>query len=282
MDGVRALVHVPSAAAGDGDPVREITGLDVDEVLALQGFPDDSGAIVYLSGSLVAGHGNPWSDVDLFAITDRGAVGPYVRHAATNASSSHFIAGRRVDYEFWRPGAVRELAERLSAHRLGSGRSTAGATFLHIEEVFIHRLGIGVPVLEAGGLFELQQLFDFQAFAAFQSEESMRHLDVVLEDLCGMREGGDRDTALCVAREALDVTLDAYLHSRGVTDPVAKWRVKHLQALEDTPDHRELEAVWWRLQFPNGAALRAGGEAWQPYVEEVIAFSNRVAARVQG
>lgn len=268
---------------GVEERVRELTGLGADELLALEGYPDRSDAVLYLSGSIVAGHANPWSDIDLFAITDRAPTSQNQGQATTNAVATHILRGRRVDYEFWRPASVEWIARRLMAHELGSGKSIPGASFLEIEEIFMHRLRIGIPLVNPEGFAELREMFDFELLAGFQTEEAIRHLDAELEDLVGMRKGGDRDTALWVARQVVDVTVEAYIHSRGITDPVKKWKIKHLETLGDDPRHRRLRDDYWRLMYPGGAdALRDGSDAWQRYAEEVIEFSNQVIAWAQG
>ena len=268
---------------GAEDRVRELTGFEADELLALEGLPDGSDAVVYLSGSLVAGHANPWSDIDLFAVTDRGPTAEIQGHATTNSTASHILRGRRVDYEYWRPASVEWMARRLKAHELNSGRSIAGASFIQIEEIFMHRLRVGIPMLNPEGFAELQATFDFDHLAAFQAEEAIRHLDAELEDLIGMIKGGDRDTALWVARQVLDVSVEAYIHSRGITDPVKKWTIKHLEALRHDPRRESILDDYWRLAHPADAAtLRDGGDEWQRYAEEVIEFSHRVVAWAQG
>jgi hypothetical protein len=266
-----------------GDRMRELTGYGADELLGLEGFDATStDAVVYLSGSLVTGHANPWSDIDLFAVTDREPRG-HVMRADTNLVVPHFVDDRRADYEFWTPATARELADRLAAHELGSGRSIPGASFIDIEKIFVHRVRVGVPLCNLDGFAALQALYDFEHFAAFLSEEAIRHLDSELEDLVGMRKGGDRDGALWVARQTVDVAVEAYLHAHGNTDPVHKWQVRYLAELDDSERHRRLRDDYWRLALPNqAAALRDGGDAWHAYVEEVIAFANRVAAWVQG
>jgi hypothetical protein len=265
------------------DRVRELTGFGAAELLALEGYPDDSGTVLFFSGSIVAGHANPWSDIDLFAITDRGPTSENQGHATTNSVATHIIGGRRVDYEFWRPASVEWISKRLMAHRLGSGESIAGASFLQIEEIFMHRLRIGIPLVNPDGFAELKAMFDFDLLAAFQTEEAIRHLDAEMEDLIGMRKGDDRDTALWVARQVVDVSLEAYIHSRGITDPVQKWKIKYLEAFEDDERHRRLREDYWRLMYPaDAASLRDGSDDWQRYAEQVIEFSNRVVAWAQG
>ena len=253
---------------------RSIEGISFDDLLALEQFPDDGGATVYLSGSLVAGLGNPWSDIDLFAITDREATGPFVRHASTNDTSAHFVNGRRVDYEFWRPAQVRRLAERLSEVRIGSGKEIQGTTFLLIEECFIHRLRIGVPLLNREQFIAYQALFDFDLFRAYQTEDVIRYTDALHEDVCGMLEGGDTDVALLRARDLVEGAVDAYCHRLGNTDPTRKWRIMFLEALGDgSPRHQRIIETFWHLQFPDIAALRADGEACRAHIEECIRFA---------
>jgi hypothetical protein len=265
------------------DRIRDLTGFGTDELLALEGFDaatDD--AVVYLSGSLVSGHANPWSDIDLFAVTDRAPLGNTMR-ADTNLVIPHFVADRRADYEFWTPAKVAEMADRLARYELGTGVSIPGASFMQIEKIFIHRVRVGVPLCNEDGFAELQAQFDWERFAAFLTEEAMRHLDSELEDLVGMRKGGDRDSALWVARQTVDVTIETYLHSLGNTDPVHKWQVRYLADLDESPRHQTLRDDYWRLAMPDRASeLRAGGDGWHAFVEEVIAFANRVAAWVQG
>jgi len=263
--------------------VRELTGYGADELLALEGLHAGStDAVVYLSGSLVSGHANPWSDIDLFAVTDREPRG-HVMRADTNLVVPHFVGDRRADYEFWTPAKAREIADRLASYELGAGGSIPGASFLQIELIFVHRVRVGVALCNAAGFAELQAQYDFEHFAGLLCEEAMRHLDSELEDLVGMRKGGDRDGALWVARQTVDVAVEAYLHAQGITDPVHKWQVRYLAELDDSERHRALREGYWRLALPGRAdELRDGGDAWHAYVEEVIAFANRVGAWVQG
>ena len=267
-------------ATGADERVRELTGFSAEQLLALEGYPDGSDTVVFLSGSIVAGHANPWSDIDVFSITDRAATADQQGHATTNTVATHILEDRRVDWEFWRPATVDWIAQRLAAHKFGSGESIAGASFIQIELIFMHRLRIGIPLVNEEGLRELQSKFDYDLLAAFLTEEAIRHLDAELEDLIGMRKGNDRDVGLWVARQVLDVSIEAYIHSTGVTDPVKKWMIKYLGALPDDPRHRQLRDDYWRLMYPGD--LRDGSDAWQRYAEEVIEFSNRVTAWAQG
>jgi len=263
--------------------VKDCTGYDAATLIAFERFPDPDhpDEVVFLSGSYVTGHANPWSDIDVFVVGDRGPATDNVIAADTNSVTPHFLDGKRVDTEFWTPASVDGIARRLADYRPGTGRTIQGAAFLLIEQILVHRIRIGVPLCNPAGFAALQARFDFAHFAAFLTEESIRRLDAEVEDLIGMRKGGDRETALWVARQVVDVNVDAYLHSLGNTDPVAKWRVRYLAALEASPRHDQLRADYDRLMFPDLTWLRTG-DNWHGYVEEVLAFSNRVSAWAQG
>ena len=263
--------------------VFDATGFHGADLIALEGYPDAAhpDEVVFLSGSYVTGQANPWSDVDLFVVGTRGPATDRHMDATTNQVVPHFVDGKRIDWEYWQPEVIDDLATRLAAHELGTGRSIQGASFLLIELILVHRIRIGWPLQNAEGFAALQGKFDWGHFAAFLTEEAIRHLDAEVEDLIGMRKGGDRTSALWVARQVVDVNVEAYLHSLGGTDPVAKWRVRNLEALDPSPRHDRLKAEYARLMYPDLAFLLEG-DNWHGYVEEVLEFSNRVSAWAQG
>jgi hypothetical protein len=100
-----------------------------------------------------------------------------VIRAATNLVGAHYVADRRAGYEFRTLAKARELADRLVAHELASASSIPRASFLEIETIFVHRVRVGVSLCKPEGFAALEALFDFERFAAFLTQEAMRHLD---------------------------------------------------------------------------------------------------------
>lgn len=259
-----------------------VGNVPVADVLAMEALPAGAGDVVYLAGSHAEGLANPWSDVDVFVITDRHPVGPFARDGGVNRVSQHYVDGLRFDFEFWRPTDVEALARRVAAFVPGRGDYLTGALFQHIEECFIHRLRTGRPLVNPDAFARCQSLFDFERFRAFKVEDTIRHLDALLDDVCGMAEAADRDPALFMARAVIETAVDAYCHSLGSTDPVRKWRARHLARLAPGDAHgAEVETAFWRLQFPDAARLRADAGAWRDHLEECIRFANRVVAWIQ-
>lgn len=257
-------------------------GVRPSEILALEDLGARRRAVVYLGGSRVEGHGNRWSDVDVFVIGDLSPVGPDVRPGDVNVVSVHFFKRIRFDFEYWEPARVRELARRLRAIRLGISRDLTRTAFSHIEECFLHRLRTGKPLLDREGFRRWQSRFDFRKFSSYQAQETIRHVDAMLEDACGMLEAGQLETAVFTAREMVGEAVDAYCHFRGETDPVKKWRLVHLERLPAGDPHAaELSEGYWRFQFPPLSSIHGNPDGARAYVEECVRFTNRVVSWIQ-
>src|SRR3954452_14396668 len=121
------------------DGGQSIAGIPFERLLALEHYPDGTSTPVYVSGSLVTPCANRWSDVDVYAISDRGPIAVRIAEP-TNLVSQHFLEDRRVDYEFWRPADVKALAGRLANLRIGVATRPVHGVFTYNEECFIHRL----------------------------------------------------------------------------------------------------------------------------------------------
>lgn len=257
-------------------------GVTAAEILALEDLGHRRRAVVYLGGSRVEGHGNPWSDVDVFVLGDLSPVGPDVRPGGANVVSVHFFKQIRFDFEYWSRAQVRDLARRLRTLRLGISRELTRTAFSYIEECFLHRLRTGKPLLDHEGFRRWQRRFDFRKFASYQAQETIRHADAMLEDACGMLEAGHVETAVFTAREMVGEAVDAYCHFRGETDPVKKWRLVHLDRLPAGDPHAaELREGYWRLQFPPLSDVRGNTAGARAYVEECVRFANRVVSWIQ-
>jgi hypothetical protein len=259
-----------------------VAGIDVSTLLALEDLPGTGVETVYVSGSCVDGTGNAWSDVDVFVIGARTPAGFYARDGGVNQVVQHFVGDRRIDFEYWTEDSVSALAARLDAVCPGSGESLTRTTFSYIEECFIHRLRIGVAAAHADRHRAICERFDFQRLAAYQCAEVIRQLDAHLDDLLGMMESGDHDSALFTARDVVGLAVDAYLHGGGDTNPVSKWRVKRLDRRADgDPEAREIQAEFWRLQFPNAGRVRTGADARERHLSACVRFANRIVTPLQ-
>ncbi len=171
---------------------------------------------------------------------------------------------------------------RLRNFEVGTGDHVIRGLFTYNEECFIHRLRIGVPMLNEDQFHAFQDLFDFETLADYQSQEVIREIDGVYEDTCGMLEAGDLDSAVLSARNLIELSVDAYLHKRRNTDPNVKWRARYFELFDDgSARHREITENYWKLEFPGDVGPGADESVRRGYVERCIAFSRTTTSWIQ-
>jgi hypothetical protein len=238
----------------------------LDDIVKLEAV-DAASDIAYLSGSLVEGLGNPWSDLDVYVVTDRPPVGPTAFVDCGCMVSIHYVGELRVDYEYWPTTQVRDLADRLSAFEPGTGAIVN--LFSEAEEQFVHRL-VRYPLPIAGDPASLQAMFSLDTLNAYQIQIAVKRLDSMHEDLCGMIEGRNWDVALFAARELAAGAMDVYLHIRGNTNPSRKWRASLIRRYADDDD--AFVKRFFDLQFPDARRLKADTASLFAYCRECIAY----------
>lgn len=242
----------------------------IEEIERLEAV-DPASDIAFLSGSLVEGLGNPWSDLDVYVITDRPPAGPTVIFDGGCTVSIHYVGELRVDYEYWPMARVRDLAERLSSFQPGSGAIVG--LFSEAEEQFVHRL-VRYPAPIAGDVVPLQAMFSLNDLRAYQIQIGVKHLDSIHEDLCGMMEAGSWGVALFSAREMVAAAMDVYLHILGNTNPSRKWRASLIQRYTSLAD--EFVARFYDLQFPHAQRLLSDAGMLKAYCCRCIAYHAAV------
>lgn len=235
---------------------------------------------VYLSGSLVEGLGNAWSDIDVYVVSDLKPVGDSITAEGAAAVSNHLLESRRIDYEYWPPAYLDELATRLA--NLRPGQRVTGVLSL-VDEVFLHRLLIGLPLSNEGALARAQSRIRKDDFALYLSKKAIEATNGIFEDVGGMIESGDVEAGLFRCRDLLAAALDAFVHSRGQTNPNPKWRIKvAARVFEGAPDlAASLYDPYWKLAFPHAQALRRDRQAALEYMRAVLVHSERLVAAAQ-
>lgn len=260
-------------------PILKSLETDAASLLQLEDLSPESPAAIYLSGSLVEGFGNQCSDVDIFVVGALKPSGQTVIKKSKFSIAIHFLGKRRVDFEYWPEDVMRELADKL-AH-IDVRKDFVAEKLDPVEELFIHRLKIGIPLARPERLQELRSHFNFELFTRYLAQQSIHRIDGALEDLYGMIDDLDTDVALMRARDLVGLACDAYCHRLGNTNPLPKWRPKVLAALAGRERVDEVAAMFWRLQFPEGNLLRRDMPAARAYLMECISFANQIVDWLQ-
>ncbi|NVJ25144.1 MULTISPECIES: nucleotidyltransferase domain-containing protein [Myxococcus] len=266
------------------DELMNLVGVDLDQLLALESLTPAVEAAVFLSGSLVEGMGNAFSDIDVFVVGRGEPTGTSLHKAGDALFSVHMLGKRRVDFEYWSEASVEALAAKLAALDLvegGRDNVMMERRMTEDEIVFLHRVRTGVALIHGDRLDKLRSRFDFRRLSWWLMEVKIREVDDALEDLYGMME--QPDVALMRARELLNSTCDAFCHFRGNTNIRRKWRTRILGKLAEGRDDeaRDFEERFWQLQFPDGARLSQHPEELKAYLETCIRVCNQLTDIIQ-
>jgi len=250
------------------ETLHELIGASVDELLAPEKLDECPDYCVYVSGSLVEGLGNRSSDIDLFVV-ERGNASNRAEQVDCTRTSVHHLGHRRVDYQFWTERAVEQLASIANHHE-----PDAPAKLSLTQQEFIHRMRIGAPLTHMAMFRRLHNHFDFNVFASCLADWATEDVENALEDLYGMYDSDDLDTAVLRARDAVGRAVDVYRYRLGDTNPKAKWRARILRTLPEHELKETVSAGFWRYQFPNDP--RRNDSVCRSYIRACIEYANEI------
>jgi hypothetical protein len=235
-------------------------------------------AVVYVSGSLVEGLGNTMSDVDVFVVGEARPAGEVVLKKSSFQISVQFVEQRRVDFEYWPESAVTGIANRLTGIRVG--HDFVAEKLEPVEELFIHRISVGVPIRHPKRFEALRNQFDLELFRGYLAQQAIHRVDGAIEDICGMIDVGDTTTGILRARELSALAADVFIHGTGRANPLAKWRPRMLERLPTDDRSDELRRKFWEFQFPPVGIVNERAAALR-YMEDSVRFANQVVEWVQ-
>jgi len=237
----------------------------------------DKTDVVYISGSLIEGYGNSSSDVDIFVISDVEPIGENIIKKDKFTIDIRFEGKRRVDFEYWRPQYVDEIAQKLK--KITPGKDFVAEKLSPVEELFIHRIKIGQVIQNKLDFEKLKNKFDLNLFSRYLLQQSIHRIDGAIEDLVGLLDDGDLDTAIFRAVSIVGLSVDAWCFYRGRTNPLEKWRVKKLSELTN-PSDSFVSKKYFELSFPNPERLIDATKKTQ-YIEDCINISHEICHTIQ-
>lgn len=220
-------------------------------------------------GSIVEGHGNSRSDLDLLLITPRDF-----------GSSATFVAGKCiVDVRFLKTDEVDELLTRFDEWSQSPWQVTHAAPLTYDERVLLHRLHHGL-ILHCGTdehvTARIPSLLDLARLKLHVARQLARTIQV---DMAGYREVQDYRSLVFAAQELLGHAIDALVAGHRLTNPLPKWRSRMLGSVpadwENSLGHRPtgLPAVelCWRL---HRAPVRASRESSVKHALRIATFAR--------
>lgn len=205
---------------------------------------------VCLTGSTAAGWGNEFSDIDLYAFSDKELVLPDDETSETGGGSGpHGLSwfawiGRygdaRVDLQVWPTDA---LPRALS-------RYVEGEPEFHSNKGpiadFIYRMSIGIPLKNADYFAEMRELLERSCYRRAIARAAKVEAENCLTDVAGLLESGDDITARQAATLAAGYVADHCLTLAGELCRRKKWLFRRLAATPEcgiTPGEYRTEVM---------------------------------------
>lgn len=230
--------------------------------------PDD---LLLAVGSIVEGHGNSRSDLDLLLITPR----EFGSHAS-------FVAGKCiVDVRVLKVAEVDELLARFENWSQSPWQVTHAAPLTYDERILLHRLHHGLALHRGENEQVTRRLPSLLNLARLKLHVARQLARTIQVDMAGYREVGDYRSLVFAAQEVLGHAVDALVAGHYLTNPLPKWRSRLLESLpsdwELSLGHRPtgLPAAEraWRL---HRAPVRADRESSLKHALRIATFARAV------
>lgn len=188
---------------------------------------------VCLSGSIAAGWGNTFSDIDIYAFADHELVLPVDETMETWPGSEPGgirwtnwmgrYGDARVDLQVWPTNAVRKALGPF----LGDDEPEFANLSTPVED-FIYRVSIAVPLSNSGFIQELQDTITTSSYRRALARKHKARAENALTDVAGQVDSGDHLSARMSAVLAATEVADHCLILAGQLCPRSKWLLRRL------------------------------------------------------
>jgi hypothetical protein len=256
------------------------------ELLGRSGATDRD--IVVLSGTLLEGFGNLYSDLDLYVIGDDlpvqshdGAALSVVREDGRVRRVNETLtesANILLDVQYYTFRELDTLTRSLSTLYLESRQSTGifRKTLHHEDEDLIHKLLTGTILQDGTGTFDADEIFDPGMFCFLKYRN---HVGGYAEfrDLVGSWTAGDLNTCLFNTRDYLIAQVAAMMFLAGSSNPRPKWFIRKLESLDEEYSRlRDGVMLWLNSERWTEQQKREGVETACDLIDLTYSYARRL------
>ena len=207
--------------------------------------------VVVLSGTLLEGIGNLYSDLDLYVICEQlppqGPDGPAMQVVREDGRVRRInetlerAGNMLLDVQYYTFRELATLTRSLNELYSESRRSTRifRKTLHPDDEDLIHKLLTGKTLQDGTGRFNAREIFDAAKFSFLKFRNEMGGY-AEFRDLVGSWTDGDLDSCLYNIRSYLVAQVAGMMFLAGKTNPRPKWFVRKLASLD--PEYGELRS----------------------------------------
>lgn len=258
--------------------------LQVDKKEILNLLEYDEKDIVFISGSIVEGISNKYSDLDVYVIkSDFSNMNLSNMDYVSDMNKSQFgqlSNGIRCDIEYWSLSTVTSLISKIKAINF-EDLSIRTLNQIDIKNCstdelasFIHRFVNSYPIYNEEDYKPLKEQLDLNKFCKLMARKHINSMDNKYEDVIGNMESNSKETALISARNLLFELMAAYIFSEKHTIDRTKWIFEKLKIIADKSDNgkeilEQFKKLYCYCQLNDEKDILEN-------VESILNFSNKV------
>lgn len=258
-----------------------------DEILQLVSYKKED--FIFISGSLIEGAGNRYSDLDIFVLSkDFSTINTKQIQYNFDDKKVQFKTLNGYlgcDIEYWPVQVLEEAIRQINKINFNDTQAFSlnqiKITNYKFNEVasLIHDVLNGVVIFNEEAFLDLRNTLNIENYYRLMARFYINLADNQYEDVIGNLDNNQPYTALISARELLFNALYAYMFSRGVSMDRTKWlyyKINELSQKDVETEkvlHRFMELYCEQsLSTPKRVAKNA---------EEVLAFFNELVSLVE-
>lgn len=242
--------------------------------------------IVFLSGSLISGLGNKYSDLDIFVLSKKSldAKESQYEYEFKNSKVEYAAIGNiRCDIEYWNFNELLEIIaeinhadledEAMRVVNILKSVRLADASFI------LNRLITGVCIYNQTEFNKLLSHFDTNKFFRIMTRNYVIQVDNGFEDIIGNLDMERYQSAVMIGREILPLILIAYLSSKKVSIIKTKWVFPLLAKLaENDPQAAKILNNFKKVYFEANLKTQ---ESMLTNARQILRLINQVISEIE-
>lgn len=248
----------------------------------INSIPKGDSDMIFLSGSLVQGIGNKYSDIDVFVLSENIFSNNIVDFAEYDQKfrKTGFInfQGVNIDIEYWDLSIIREIVNKLNTINFSNPQVRVYNLMkfkeLTVEEAlsFLHRFYIGEFIEGSKGLKKLRDGINFENYFKIKSLYVKVGIDNAYEDILGNISEKNYYNALLLLRENVLKCLGIQLSEENISYDRDKWILPLFEKNFETISSEKLHDIFWKeVTDENVESLISVG---MKYLNEVLEGVN--------
>ncbi|MBK3571228.1 MULTISPECIES: hypothetical protein [unclassified Streptomyces] len=249
--------------------------------LVARGLLPEGHRAVYISGSIARGWGHATSDLDVYVISDEPWTGeittkvPVALEPDIVPMAVIYVDGMRWTIEYWLDGQIDQLIDKVAWDPgAGSPKSADLITSPIQKELnILERMSYAVVLSGTDWVEERRRRIAASGMRSLAASTLLNVLDTYLEDVAGLLESGDVESALLSARLAFHNAVDALLAHHGEVGRDGKWQAKRVRLVDSKVLPFDL---YWRLETLQGFDV----DNPVPWIESVVDLCRQISFEI--